>query len=67
VVSGPAAVSVDVDLDGRIYSVAVDGVVAGSGIPFDGEVTLDTVRFLTDNLNEQNFSGRAFDKVTIRR
>jgi hypothetical protein len=67
VVSGPAAVSVDVDLDGRTYSVAVDGVVAGSGIPFDGEVTLDTVRFLTDNLNEQNFSGRAFDKVTIRR
>jgi hypothetical protein len=67
VVSGLAGVSVEVDLEDRTYSVAVDGEVAQSGIPFDADVALDTVRFLTDNLNEQNFSGRAFDNVVIRR
>jgi hypothetical protein len=67
VLSGSAAISVDVDLDARAYSVAVDGGVVQNVIPFDANVSLNTVRFLTDNLNERNFSGRAIDNVVIRR
>src|SRR5690606_25946733 len=47
------------------YDVYVDGALARAGIPFDVPVTLDTVRFFTDVLNEQNFSGRSFDSMTL--
>jgi hypothetical protein len=63
--SGPAAISVSADPDLHTYSVAIDGAVVQSGLPFDAQVSLDTVRFLTDGLNEANFSGRSFDNVTI--
>jgi hypothetical protein len=67
VVSGPVHISVDADLDAGTYTVAVDGGAVRSGMPFDAEVPLDTVRFLTNNLNGQNFSGRAIDNVVLRR
>jgi uncharacterized membrane protein len=67
VLSGPAAISVTADLDRRTYSVSVNGAVLGSGIPFAANVALDTVRFLTTNLNEENISGRTFDNVVITR
>jgi hypothetical protein len=65
VVSGPRTISVVADLNARTYSVAVDGAVAGTGIPFDANVSLDTVRFFTDGLNETNFSGRTIDNLSI--
>jgi hypothetical protein len=67
VVSGPKHISVAADLGTHTYSVAVEGSTVGSGLPFDANVSLNTVRFLTDSLNEQNFSGRTFDNVVIRR
>jgi hypothetical protein len=67
-VSGLAHLSLTIDLDAQTYSVAIDGVAAGSGLGFDNPTTvttLDTVRFFTSNVNELNFSGRAFDNLVI--
>ncbi|HEU0021059.1 MAG TPA: hypothetical protein VFR55_05215, partial [Dehalococcoidia bacterium] len=68
--SGPHTphISVTADLDAKRYSVAVNGTSVGTGILFDANVaSLDTVRFLTDGVNEANFSGRTFDNVLVRR
>jgi hypothetical protein len=66
VVSGPADIAVVADLDTQSYTVSVNGGVVGSGIPFDGAVSsLSQVRYLTDNLNEANFTGRSIDNVFI--
>ena len=64
--SGNATVSVHADVDGASYEVLVDGVPVQSGIPFDQASALDAVRFFTDNVNQDNFSGRAFDDLLIR-
>jgi hypothetical protein len=63
--SGAAHITVEANLNTDTYSVAVDGVQALAGIPFEDGVALDTVRFLTSGLNEVNFSGRCFDNVSI--
>ncbi|NLG71742.1 MAG: hypothetical protein GX495_06855 [Chloroflexi bacterium] len=65
VVSGPAQVRVTADLDAHTYDVRVNGVLVGSGLPFDHEVDIDTVRFMTHELAEQNFLGRCFDNLLI--
>jgi hypothetical protein len=68
VISGPAHLSVTADLSARTYSVSINGTLVGSGLSFDslGTVsTLDSVRFFTNNLNEQNFSGRTIDNLSI--
>ena len=65
VMSGPAPISVVADLDAQTYSVAVDGAMVQSGIPFDTNVSLDTVRFFTNNLEGTKFSGRSIDNVII--
>jgi hypothetical protein len=65
VLSGPASVSVSADLDLHTFSLSIDGSPVQAGIPFDANVSLDTVRFLTNGLNEANFSGRSFDNVTV--
>jgi hypothetical protein len=68
VMSGPTHISVTADLVDRTYSVILNGTLAGSGLSFDqlGTVsTLDTVRFFTNNLNEQNFSGRTIDNLSV--
>jgi hypothetical protein len=66
VVSGSATISVVANLDNRTYSVAVNGSTVGSVIPFDANVTsLNTVRFLTDNLNDANISGRTIDNLSV--
>ena len=39
----------------------------GWHIPFDNPVSIDTVRFFTDGLNQQNFASRSIDNVDIRR
>jgi hypothetical protein len=61
--SGSAHLTVEVNLDTDTYSVAVNGVQALGGIPFEDGVSLDTVRFFTSGLNEINFSGRCFDNA----
>jgi len=65
-VVGHATIRVNVDVDANAYDVFVDGTPVRSGIPFDVNVALNTVRFFTDGLNEVNFSGRAFDNVSVR-
>jgi hypothetical protein len=65
VINGPTHVSVAADLDTQTYSVAINGSVVGAGIAFDANGPLDMLRFLTDNLNEANFSGRTIDNVII--
>jgi len=64
-VVGHAVVRVNVDLDAFTYAVYVDAVPVRSGIPFDVPVALNTVRFVTDGVNEINFSGRAFDSLSV--
>jgi hypothetical protein len=46
--------------------VSVDGVLVQAGVPFEDAVGLDTVRLLTDGLNETNFTGRCFDNVDLQ-
>jgi hypothetical protein len=64
-VSGAAAIRVVVDLNASTYDVMVDGVTVGADLPMDNVAAVDTVRFFTDALNENNFSGRAFDNVRV--
>jgi len=64
--SGPARLSVVANLDTHRFDIAVNGSVVQTQLPFDNLVALDTVRFLTDALNEARFSGRTFDNVVIR-
>ncbi len=64
--SGAAHIVVEANLDTDTYSVAVGGVTALAGIPFEDGVALDTVRFFTSGLNEANFSGRCFDNLNLR-
>jgi len=63
--SGAAHIRVEANLDTDTYSVAVNGVTALAGIPFEDGVALDTVRLFTSGLNEVNFSGRCFDNLVI--
>jgi hypothetical protein len=64
-VSGSAVILVTASLDTYTYQVVVNGAVVGSNLPFDNNVSLDTVRYLTDGLNEVYFSGRCYDNVSI--
>jgi predicted esterase len=64
-VSGSTEIQVMVDLDAKSYTVFVEGAGLLCGIPFDNAVALDTVRFISDQLNDGNFSGRSFDDVDV--
>jgi hypothetical protein len=64
-ISGPARLRVEADLDAFTYTVYVDGALVLGGIPFDNNVSLDTVRFFSKALSAVNFSGRCFDNLTI--
>ena len=64
-VSGTATVKIVADLAAHTYDVYIDGALIRSLVPFDNLVSLDTVRFFTDALNEKNFSGQAFDNVEL--
>jgi hypothetical protein len=65
VISGPNHISVVADLAAQTYAVSVDGALVGAGIPFDANGPVNQVRFLADNLNELNFSGRTIDNLNI--
>ena len=64
-IQGRTALSVLANLDQGIYEVRVDGQVVGTSIPLDQVAALDTVRFFTDNVNHDNFTGRTFDDLRI--
>jgi hypothetical protein len=64
--SGTAHITVEANLDTDTYSVAVGGVTALAGIPFEDGVALDTLRLFTSGLNEVSFSGRCFDNLSLR-
>jgi len=66
VISGQTRIRVEADLDTYTYQVFINGVILQAGIPFDNQVSLDTVRIFTDALNEQHFSGRCFDNLSIQ-
>ena len=66
VMSGAHHITVDADLVAKTYSVSVDGVLVQAGVPFEDAVGLDTVRLLTDGLNETNFAGRCFDNIDLQ-
>ena len=74
VISGPThlSVTVNLDLEPPKFSVTITngtvGTVVINGLGFDdsgGVSKLDTVRFITNNLDETSFSGRTFDNVII--
>ncbi|MGR9088778.1 MAG: malectin domain-containing carbohydrate-binding protein, partial [Gammaproteobacteria bacterium] len=64
-ISGAAEIIVQANLDTGLYDVSINGAAIQTGIPFDASAAIDTVRFFTDGLNEDNFSGRAFDNVLV--
>jgi PKD repeat protein len=64
-VSGPTRITLKADLDTHTCTLAIDGVAVASGIPFDQNVALDTVRFFADGVSNNNFSGRSFDNLDI--
>jgi hypothetical protein len=64
-VSGAKHIAVVADLDSHTYSVKVGGGAVHANIPFDADVPLNQVRFFTDALNEQHFSGQSFDNVVV--
>ncbi|MCJ7536405.1 MAG: putative Ig domain-containing protein, partial [Anaerolineales bacterium] len=66
VISGQAKIRVEASLETYTYTVSVDDVVLQTGIQFDNQVSLNTVRIFTDALNEINFSGRCFDNLSIQ-
>jgi hypothetical protein len=66
--SGTRHLTVTVDLATGTYSLNIDGAVVGSNLAFDDSAnvtTLDTVRFLTNNMLVTSFSGRTFDNVVV--
>ncbi|MCJ7695082.1 MAG: DUF5060 domain-containing protein, partial [Anaerolineaceae bacterium] len=65
VVSGPTSFSVLVNLDTHTYQISLDGEVIQTDIPFDNQVNIDTLRFFSDVLNDEFFSGRCFDNLSL--
>ena len=66
--SAAAHIKVTANLDSKTYSVAMNGITVGSGLPFDADTLtrLDTIRLFTTKLNETSFAGRTFDNVSIK-
>jgi hypothetical protein len=63
--SGGEHITVAADLNLHTYSVKVGAGPVHDGIPFNADVPLNQVRFFTDRLNEEHFSGRTFDNVIV--
>jgi hypothetical protein len=64
-VSGPTDFSILVNLDSQTYQVSLNDEIIQSGIPFDNLVDISSVRFFSDVLNDDYFSGRCFDDISI--
>jgi hypothetical protein len=65
--SGPNTLSITANLDNFTYALSINGVLVAQDIPFDNNVSLNTIRFMTNQLNEVNFVGRSFDDVVIQK
>jgi len=69
---GDATVTVSVDLDANTYDITItgDGLFSGTGtatgVAFDNNVDIDTVRFYTNSLNIANFNHHEIDDVLIK-
>lgn len=63
--TGRATVRVRVDVGALSYDVYVDGQSVESQIPLEANVAFDAMRFFTDGLDEQAFTGRTFDSITV--
>ena len=63
--TGHAAIRVHVDFAALAYEVYVDGQKVGSPIPLETATAIDTMRFFTDGVNEESFSGRSFDSISV--
>jgi len=64
-ISGDNHITIEANVDTNTYTLYINDVLVASDLAFDRDVSIDTVRFMTDGLNEQNFSGRYFDNVEI--
>jgi len=58
-------IDVSADFDSFTYSVLIDGVEMASGVSFNSNVPINTVRFMTNQLGEGNFSDRCFDNLVV--
>jgi len=65
VLSGQATLVVVTNPMSHTYEVFVDQTSAGSGIPYDQEVAVNSIRILTSELDDANFHGRCFDSLVI--
>ena len=69
VVSGPHSIAVRAEPGPGTFDLFVDGAIVGASLPFSDLVTsIDRVRILTWDVNDQNFAeGRDFDWMLVRR
>ncbi len=65
-VSGRETVRVEADLETRSYTLVIGDQVI-TGIPFDRDVPLDTVRFFAHRMNGKNFASLMLGGVTVER
>ena len=61
---GSPSITVTVNLDSNTYDISVNGEQA-TQIPFENNVSIDSVRFFANGLNQANFSLREIDNVSI--
>jgi hypothetical protein len=63
--SGRATIRVLVDVAALTYDVYVDGQSVETRIPLEANVAFSAMRFFSDGVEEQAFSGRTFDSITV--
>jgi hypothetical protein len=64
--SGRAKIRVLVDVGALAYEVYVDDQRVEPKIPLETQIAFDTLRLFTDGMDEQAFSGRSFDSITVK-
>ena len=64
--TGHGTIRVHVDIGALAYDVYLDGQRVGTAIPLEtSAATFNTMRFFTDGVDEQAFSGRSFDAISV--
>ena len=68
---GQTTIMVDIDLDLKLFRISlsgpgfISGLTSKTGIGFDNDVDIDTVRFYYDAFHEKNFATRNFGDIKI--
>ena len=62
---GNASIQVLVSLENKTFNLSIDGIIIENNLNFDNDVTIDTVRFYTDKINQNDFNLRELDNVII--